>query len=419
MKQGLLLAIILFITVQLSAQDKTNWNFDGQVQLRSELDGRDFSNKTYPLTFTSMRTRIGLNAKISEKLFLYAQAQDSRVFGEEATVTTNIKNLDLHQGYVKFMEPLNLPISVQAGRFEMVYSTERFFGAGNWTYVGRSFDGVKFLYAGQVKVDLFLLSTYQGTSYVTSASSSAYNYPVKSDSGSSIYGLWINSNKMINNNVVDLFAYYDISRKQTNGKNDDNKTTTLGLNHRGEYGQFSSITEAALQTGKRGAKDVNAYLVSIQGFYKIEDLKLGLGADLVSGTKPSDSTKVNTFYCSYATSHRFYGYMDYFYKSPSTTYNFGINDFYITSNYTPKDCDFTFGANYHVLNSNVKNAAGMSSLGRELDVTVAYNFIKGTTITWGSSLFSQGNLMKSYFNTAKITRDDAGFWSYVMITANF
>jgi hypothetical protein len=111
--------------------------------------------------------------------------------------------------------------------------------------------------------------------------------------------------------------------------------------------------------------------------------------------------------------------MDYFYKSPSTSYNLGINDFYFTSLYTPKDCDFTFGANFHNLNSNVKNSAGMSYLGRELDLTVAYNFLQKTTITWGGSLFSPGGLMKSYFDTSKILRNDIAYWSYVMITANF
>jgi hypothetical protein len=111
--------------------------------------------------------------------------------------------------------------------------------------------------------------------------------------------------------------------------------------------------------------------------------------------------------------------MDYFYKSPSTTYSLGINDFYITSLYNPKDCDFTFGANLHTLSSNVKTNAGIWDLGRELDLTISYNFLKRTTITWGGSLFSEGRLMKSYFDTSKITREDLGYWSYVMITANF
>ena len=410
--------IFLVLTIPSFAQNKTDWSFDGQVQLRTELDGRDFSNKTYPLTFTSMRTRLALKADISDRIYLYVQAQDSRIYGEEPNVTTSIKNLDLHQGFVKLIDPLDIPIIVQAGRFEIVYGTERFFGAGNWTYTGRSFDGVKFSFGTALKVDLFALSTYEGTSFVTSAASSAYNFPSKSDTGSSIYGFWLNSN-ICANNSLDLFTYYDISRKQTNLKNDDNKTATLGLTHRGDYGMFSSLTDAAFQTGKRGAKYVQAYLISVQGFCKIDDVKLGLGGDLVSGTKPTTTDKVNSFYCSYATAHRFYGYMDYFYKSPSTTYNFGINDFYITSNYTPKDCDFTFGANLHFLNSNVKNCAGLSDLGRELDLSVTYNFLKRTTITWGGSLFSQGNLMKAYFNSTSVSRDDIGFWSYVMITANF
>jgi hypothetical protein len=410
--------ISLVLTFPSFAQNKTDWTFDGQVQLRSELDGRDFSNKTYPLIFSSLRTRLGLKADISDKIFFYTQLQDSRIFGEEPNVTTSIKNIDLHQGFVKLIEPLDLSMSVQAGRFEMVYGTERFFGAGNWTYVGRSFDGVKFSFGTGVKVDLFALSTYEGTSMVTSASSSAYNYPSKSDTGSSIYGFWLNTN-ICTNNSLDLFTYYDISRKQTNNKDDDNKTATLGLTHRGDYGMFSSLTDAAFQTGKRGAKYVQAYLVSIQGFCKIEDVKLGLGADLVSGTKQTTTDKINTFYCSYATAHRFYGFMDYFYKSPSTTYSLGINDFYITSLYTPGDCDFTFGANLHTLSSNVKTSAGIWDLGRELDITIAYNFLKKTTITWGGSLFSEGKLMKSYFDTSKITREDIGYWSYVMITANF
>jgi hypothetical protein len=410
--------ISLVLTFPSFAQNKTDWTFDGQVQLRTELDGRDFSNKTYPLTFSNLRTRLGLKADISDKIFFYTQLQDSRIFGEEPNVTTSIKNLDLHQGFVKLIDPLDLPMSVQAGRFEMLYGDERFFGAGNWTYVGRSFDGVKFSFGTGIKVDLFILSTYEGTSMVTSASPSAYNYPAKSDTGSSIYGFWLNTN-ICANNSLDLFTYYDISRKQTNLKDDDNKTATLGLTHRGDYGMFSSLTDAAFQTGKRGAKYVQAYLVSIQGFCKIEDVKLGLGADLVSGTKQTTNDKINTFYCLYATAHRFYGFMDYFYKSPSTTYSLGINDFYITSLYTPKDCDFTFGANLHTLSSNVKTSAGIWDLGRELDITIAYNFLKKTTITWGGSLFSQGKLMKSYFDTSKIKREDLGYWSYVMITANF
>src|ERR1035438_6515247 len=131
MKKLLTTALIsLILAFPSFSQNKTDWTFDGQIQLRTELDGRDFSNKTYPLVFSSLRTRIGLKADISDKIYLYTQLQDSRIFGEEPNVTTSIKNVDLHQGYVKLIDPIDFPMSVQAGRFEMVYGTERFFGAG-------------------------------------------------------------------------------------------------------------------------------------------------------------------------------------------------------------------------------------------------------------------------------------------------
>ncbi|MDR3609690.1 MAG: alginate export family protein [Ignavibacteriaceae bacterium] len=418
MYKSILVVLLVFLSFQLLAQDKTVWNFDGQVQLRSELDGRDFSNKTYPLTFTSMRTRIGLNAAISDKICLYAQAQDSRIFGEEPNVTSSIKNLDLHQGFVRLIEPLDLPLSVQAGRFEMVYGTERFFGAGPWTYTGRSFDGVKFSFGKEFKLDLFALSTYQGTFYVTSAAPSAYNYPVKSDTSSSIYGFWFND-KLCSGNIIDVFSFYDISRKQTNNKDDDSKAATFGFNHTGNYGAFSSLTEGAYQTGRKAGIYLSAYLVSIQGFYEVDAFKAGLGADILSGSNPVNKDRNNTFYCLYGTTHRFYGSMDYFYKTPSTTYNRGLNDYYLTLKFAPKEYNFAFGANVHSLSANSRSLVSGLDLGKEVDLTASYNFVKRTTITWGGSLFFPGTLMKSYFNTSKGSRDDTSFWSYLMITANF
>ena len=59
------------------------WKLKGQIQLRSEVDGRDFSNDTHPLTFASLRTRLGVEKTFDEKVQLFVQFQDSRVFGEE------------------------------------------------------------------------------------------------------------------------------------------------------------------------------------------------------------------------------------------------------------------------------------------------------------------------------------------------
>ncbi|MEJ2194959.1 MAG: hypothetical protein P8X73_08905 [Ignavibacteriaceae bacterium] len=98
-----LIILVLFSSLTAFAQKDLvdGWKFTGQIQLRSELDGRDFSNETHPLTFTSLRTRLGVEKSFENKVLLYIQLQDSRVFGSESSTLSNSKNLDLHQEFVK------------------------------------------------------------------------------------------------------------------------------------------------------------------------------------------------------------------------------------------------------------------------------------------------------------------------------
>lgn len=53
------------ISIAEAQEESSDWKIFGQVQLRSELDARDFSNTTNPFSFSSLRTRLGFN-----KLFL-------------------------------------------------------------------------------------------------------------------------------------------------------------------------------------------------------------------------------------------------------------------------------------------------------------------------------------------------------------
>lgn len=117
---------IFILSVNNFAQELDGWKLNGQIQLRTEVDGRDFSNDTHPLTFASLRTRLGVEKTFEEKVQLFVQFQDSRVFGEEPNTLTPIDNIDLHQGYVKLMKPFDWDVNVQAGRFEVAYGTERF-----------------------------------------------------------------------------------------------------------------------------------------------------------------------------------------------------------------------------------------------------------------------------------------------------
>lgn len=412
----LLLLPLLFSTA--FAQEKVDWKLDGQVQLRSELDGRDFTNKTYPYTYTYSRVRLGASASIDNAYF-YFQAQDSRIFGEETSVSTNMKNLDLHQGYVKLTKVFALPLSVQAGRFLMSYSDERFFSASDWSYIAKAWDGIRVSYGTDWKVDVFALTRKDSTTYQSLADPAKYAYPAKSIYNASVYGVWFTGN-LDKNNKLDAFVYHDVTRsKSSNLDYDSLRVTTAGVTHNGKYGAFSSLFDGAYQFGANNKRDVSAYLLSLQIFYQLDAAKLGIGTDINSGSSGSAKGKYYTFETPYNATHRFFGSMDYFYKTPSSKYPYGINDYYLTSSLPLTCAPLTFGLNYHHLMMNKQDELGNRTLGEEIDFTLKYDFNKSTAITWGASAFIPEDGMKEFSNTTKGPRLDTGYWSYLMITANF
>jgi len=422
----MLLLFCSFICLSVLAQQDlgNGWKILGQIQLRSELDGRDFSNSTHPLTFTSSKIWLGVEKTFKKKLTLYVQVQDSRVFGSESGTLSNSKNLDLHQGYMKLNNLFNWNWSIQAGRFEVSYGTQRFFGAVGWHFVGRSFDGIRFVLASKgFNLQLFGLTLNESVSYIGNPTPSIYPYPQEATPSQSIYGFW-KETKFNDNNKLDVFGYWEINREMVSEDTYKLSMPTLGASYWGTFGKISVIGEASYQFGDMEGKDISAYLVSAIAFYKVGNTKLGLGIDLLSGTNPDDAfTKMNTYQATYGTNHKFYGYMDYFINIPLNTMNLGLNDFYITSFYKPKDSKWGFGANVHhfMSNQSVNIMVGDNTsptdenvFGQEVDLTVKYAFIKGTTLVWGGSVFFPGNLMKFMFQP----REDVAYWTYLMITAN-
>jgi len=422
MKKILLLIILtIFVFVcNIFAQDFDGWRLNGQIQLRSEIDGRDFSNDTHALTYASLRTRLGVGKTFNEKVQLFVQFQDSRVFGEEPSTLSPIDNIDLHQGFVKLMKPFGWDFNVQAGRFEVSYGTERFFGPVGWHYVGRSFDGVRFEIAtSSFPFDLFALTINESNNYIANASFLTYPFPENKTPSVSIYGF----NKKFDisrESRLDVLGYFENDRFDTNQGDDRLKMFTLAGTYWGNYGDLSTIVEAAYQFGEIGVTDISAYLVSVSGNYKLDEMAVGAGADFLSGGISDD---FNTFQATYGTNHKFYGYMDYFINIPANTLFSGLNDFYANVNYQPQNSFFSFSAALHHFMSNksilittIENPVGNeeNTFGQELDLSVKYDFVKGTSISWGGSLFFQGDIMKAFF----APREDTAFWTYVMITAN-
>jgi hypothetical protein len=422
-----LIIIVLFFSFSGFAQKDLGdgWKITGQVGLRSELDGRDFSNDTHPLTFTSLRTRLGVEKSFENRVVLYIQFQDSRIFGSELSTLSNSKNIDLHQGYVKLNKLFDWDWTIQAGRFEVSYGTQRFFGAVGWHFVGRSFDGVRFEIAPEkLGIELFALTVRESVNYIGNAIPERYPYPQEPTPSQSIYGIW-KKTKFDDNNKLHLFGYWDINRLKAGEDTCLLNMPTIGGSYWGNFGNVSTIIEAAYQFGERVGRDISAYLLSAGVYYKAGITKIGIGADILSGTNPDDQdTKFNTYQATYGTNHKFYGYMDYFINIPLNTMNLGLNDYYLTTNFKPEDSKWRFGLNIHHFRSNRSadditlpgnsSASSENTFGQEIDLTIRYSFIKGTTLVWGGSVFFPSGLMKYAFEP----REDMAYWTYVMIVAN-
>ena len=110
--------------------------------------------------------------------------------------------------------------------------------------------------------------------------------------------------------------------------------------------------------------------------------------------------------------------MDYFVNIPSNTKGLGINNFYLTYGYIFLKSKFSAQVNGHHLMANRKSLSGESTFGQEIDLVLKYDFIKGTTLNWGGSVFLSGDLMKSFWKIGAMERKDTAFWTYLMVTAN-
>jgi hypothetical protein len=423
MKLKLLLfwLLLFFVSPLFSQEDIDDWKISGQIQLRPELDGRDFINRTHALKFTSLRTRVGVEKTLLGKVNFFVQIQDSRVIGEEKNSLASINNIDLHQGYVTLKNLFDWDLDLQAGRFEMAYGTERFFGAVSWHYIGRAWDGIRIMYNGAFKLDIFGLTQFESAPYIGNASPSVYNFDELPSSR--VFGIWTTFGFDMPNRV-DLFAYNETDKRKSSNRTAMYDRYTAGLNHFGNYGIINTIIEAAYQFGKQEGFDISAYLVSASINISPDNWKFNLGTDIISGNDlKKSSVKVNTFNPALGTNHKFYGYMDYFINIPSNTMMLGLNDFYTGILLQPVDSKINASIDAHYFMSNKPMPAtgtdspevtDVSIFGQEIDLTFRYNFIKGTTVTLGGSIFIPGELMELFFSPA----NDISFWAYLMITSN-
>lgn len=403
MKKIFLLTIFVLSFINLNAQE--GLKFSAQIRPRFEMDSKDFKSSTLPNTFTVFRTRLGLAFSPLKNISGFVQIQDSRTFGEEATTTTNTKNLDLHQAYFKIENIFDLPIDVKLGRMEVSYGSERFIGVVNWNNVGRAFGGGVFtLKTDAVNIDFFALKEFERANFGDSLDQS-------------VYGLSFDIGGVKNYKIQPLILW------QRSSPTDLLSRFTFGTYVKGTLGNFDHEIDAGYQAGKIFAgnrkQTISAFILSYTANYTFEsDLKPFVGAqiDYTSGDDNPADDDYKTYASLYGTGHKYFGYMDYFVNLVNDTYGLGIMDLVGKVGFNLVKA-LKLNLHFHVFQANqdyrLINGSTSKNFGSEIDFVASYKYNSNITFEGGASMFMPGDIFKERRGK------DTATWLYLMAVANF
>jgi hypothetical protein len=304
----LLLVSLLLPTVLLSQNSAVfdGWKLTGHLQSISMFDGRDFNNLTYAPGSTNMKTRLGLEKSLGEDVDFVVKFQDSRVWGQSANLTNPAASTYFLEAYARINNIFGIPLSLQAGRFQMQYAGGKFFGISGWSYTERAHEGLRLSYnmPGHT-FELFGLNYVSDikTQYIAPQSPSSLPYEAVPYSGRNIIGGAYHNKYLKNHNFIGLW-YWDKDSKKSNSKDFDLDIHTLGFHYWGKEGKIKPVFDLGIQAGNLASREMFAYSIYAKLAYSAsQTTDLIVGTDIMSGTNHDETDNWNTFYNIYSAKH--------------------------------------------------------------------------------------------------------------------
>ena len=404
---------ILFILLAFATNTYAQLTVDAQIRPRFEYrHGYKtlFPDNTDPAAFVSQRTRLNFGYKM-EKLNFYLGIQDVRVWGDVPQLNTEDENgLGLHQAWAEvFFTP---EFSLKAGRQEIIYDDQRFFGSVGWAQQARSHDAaiLKFQKNG-LKADL-------GIAYNQDKEALTGNL-LTTNTYKSLQYVWLHKD------FKDLSAsllFLNNGLQYIDDQNPDNDETrfsqTVGTHLKHKINKLKLSSNLYYQFGSDKADNsISAYLVSLDANYPVSNkIGIGLGGELQSGNDngaPSDGDN-NAFTPLYGTNHKFNGFMDYFYVGNHVN-NVGLLDLHAKASYAfnPKS-KLKLALHYFSAAADI-SGTNSKELGTEIDLVYSYSMMESVNIMAGySHMFpSMGmEIVKNNFD------DNSNNWAWIMLTVD-
>jgi hypothetical protein len=396
---SLFFSIMLFYTPHLYAQtDSDQLRLNIQLRPRGEFRNGSITpilEGQQPAAFVSQRTRIGLTYSRSQKLQIGVSTQIVTTWGNDAQKQATANDISFYEAWAKFY--FNPAWSVKVGRQVLSYDDERILGASDWNNAGHKHDAALIGYEkNKFKANAVFAFNQNAEKVTNTFFDNSTSQPYKA-----MEFLWMKyqfSNTLSASALMMNLAFQNkidssISNLQTFGGNIFYKKNKLSISGTYYYqmGNNPQKTSSTITT--------KAWMAAAKADYHFNKIfGLGIGSDYLSGKDMnSTSPDISYFNTLYATNHKFYGSMDYFYVS-SPHSNVGLWDSYLNANINTSEklglqiAYHHFESAAHVMDYSGSQAG--SSLGNEVDLAFGYAVMKDVKITGGYSQMFTDQSMK-------------------------
>ena len=378
----------------------------------------DFGRKGDPNNnYFLLRERLHLGLTPTPWLKVYGEIQDSGAYNDDRNPSPDNDHAMLRQAYVGLGDPKELPVTLKAGRQELIYGSQRVVGTADWLNIGRTFDAVKVRFdSDPLWIDAFVSQPVIPDRYEFD----------ESDRHDRFSGLYASSTQLVPFQESQLyFLAHNVEERPTTEQADKlyplaspRDIYTVGgrvqslplklggwdyeVEADGQFGRFkSSNTSPSLEQRAFAAHAALGYTwTSTAG-----SPRLGLEYNFASGdSNPNDKTH-GTFDNLFPSNHGLYGIMDFFSWQNMQNVRFGasVNPL---SNLTVRLDSYAFWlANTHDFfyagNGTPRKSGGYglsptagSYVGSELDLVASYAFSTFASAQAGLGVFFPGDYPK-------------------------
>ncbi|MFC1661822.1 alginate export family protein [Gemmatimonadota bacterium] len=373
--QAVLTLALLAQVAPLGAQSSPVLTWHGEI--RPRVLGREPVEGSWD-HFTSMRSRVGLDARMGESLRLFFQVQDVRTWGEELGVRDRSADaIDFHQAFLEVGDLPGVEGTIRAGRQEVGLAEERLLGAPDWGQAGQTFDGARYIRPlGRQRLELLFLQLQED---------SAPDH----DRGAHLLAAWLALSTGPAGSA-DIFLVHDAGSGPAG-----NRQNSAGAVWRTDRGRFSGRFQGVYQFGERNGTDVSAFLLAARAGLSALDRRgsLTLWYDYLSGDGDPSNEQVRVFSTLFGARNRFYGRADHFTDIPDQTGGLGLQDAAVKLSFRPAE-SISVSLDLHSFRSASEGQSTSQRFGEEADFWVRVPFRQYLTLQAGYSLTRAGPLME-------------------------